>query len=252
MAGAIIRIPTRAAAFNAALEGLTRLNVALMGATNYPPLYSAGVRYKTEPREVWRHVADVLAEGWGDCEDLSAWRAAELRITGEDPGASVATYKSGARRYHAIVERSDGTIEDPSRELGMGRKKRAMDFIQRQPGLCGSVLGEDDDGDEPAEDVVTDPTPEVPDVTTDVQESASKGGWRAVARVPMAKGRALVTASSRSGSKEEATRKALNLASKALDSPYAKTLIPPQAQMALKVLRSKAGRRVGRFAKKFL
>jgi hypothetical protein len=46
-------VPARADAFEAALEGLTRLNEGLMqrGAA-IPPLYEAGVRYRDEKRDV--------------------------------------------------------------------------------------------------------------------------------------------------------------------------------------------------------
>src|SRR5262245_53395466 len=116
------RIPARAEAFSAALEGLTRLNESLMHRERVPPLYQAGVVYKDEPRDVWRHALDVAGEKWGDCEDLAAYRAAELRVSGEDPGAAVTVYQSGPNRYHAVVGRGDGTMEDPSRVLGMGQR----------------------------------------------------------------------------------------------------------------------------------
>jgi hypothetical protein len=120
---ATFRVPARADAFEAALEGLTRVNEGLMQRENIPTLYEAGVRYRDEPRDVWRHALDVAGEKWGDCEDLAAYRAAELRHTGEDPGAYVTTYQSGPARYHAVVARSGGLVEDPSRVLGMGQKK---------------------------------------------------------------------------------------------------------------------------------
>lgn len=87
-----------------------------------PLLYEAGVSYRDEPRDVWRHAIDVSTEGWGDCEDLAAYRAAELRFSGEDDAARVAVYQSGPGRYHAVVARGDGSIEDPSKVLGMGQK----------------------------------------------------------------------------------------------------------------------------------
>ncbi len=133
-----IRVPARADAFDAALEGLTRVNVGLMqrGDPAIPALYESGVRYRDEPRDVWRHAADVAAEHWGDCEDLSAYRAAELRVSGEDPDAHVTTYQSGPSRYHAVVARGDGTLEDPSRVLGMGAPK-----MRRHQSF--NVMGED-------------------------------------------------------------------------------------------------------------
>ncbi len=75
---------------------------------------SAYVAYSEKPRE-------------GDCKVLACWRAAELQIAGE---RAIAFPR--VRRYfdddigqwrnlaHILVRRGDGTIEDPSRDLGMG------------------------------------------------------------------------------------------------------------------------------------
>lgn len=263
MATATLQVPARSAAFDAALEGLTRLDETLLGEADYPPLYESGVRYRAEPREVWRHVGHVLAEGWGDCEDLAAWRAAELRVSGEDPDAAVGTYRSGARRYHAIVVRGDGSIEDPSRKLGMKGKKVMKDRdmpISACAGLADAVLGEDDDGDgDPASDyeadaaIGPDPTPDETDVTTDVKQTPN--GFRGVARVPLATGRALLTASSVKPTSEMATGAALKLATRALDSKAAQMLLPPQAKLALNLIKSPQARaiarRIGRLRKIF-
>lgn len=283
MATASLRIPSRPAAFDAALEGLTRVNEVLLGARDFPPLYTSGVRYKTEPREVWRHVGDVLAEKWGDCEDLAAWRAAELRVSGEDTGASVTTYQSGPRRYHAVVRRGDGTLEDPSKMLGM-KGGRKMDTLEGDPeslawcnGLADAVLGEDEDdgppddgGDGGGEDeeaapqayyapepqayIAPDPQPAERRVTTDARP-AKRGGFRGVARVPFKTGRALLTASSLKPTRALASKAALSLATRALNSPAAQALLPPQARLALNLIRSPAARsiarRIGRLRKIF-
>lgn len=102
------------------LEGLVRTNVWLMETNPLPPLYSSGVRYRREPRgsEEWTPAPRVFARRFGDCEDLAAWRAAELRRAGELDARAI-PIRSGARIWHAVVEREDGTIEDPSRALGM-------------------------------------------------------------------------------------------------------------------------------------
>jgi len=119
-AKAIFPIPVSAAAFAASIEGLVKLNLHILrGDGKFPPLYDSGVVYKREPADVWRDIRTVYKSGWGDCEDLAAIRVAQLRFTGEDEQAHVAVYQSGARKYHAIVARSDGTTEDPSRRLGM-------------------------------------------------------------------------------------------------------------------------------------
>ena len=84
---------------------------------------SAGrVRWKPEPPgdEHFDLSTTVAKRGWGDCDDLAPWRAAELRVTGQDPEAYSYVYPSGPHRWHAIVRRGDGSDEDPSRAAGMG------------------------------------------------------------------------------------------------------------------------------------
>lgn len=110
-----------ASALDAALEGLVGVAHSEIASGGIPPLYESGVVYRREPpgEERWSPPSAVLARGYGDCEDLASWRAAELRVTGEDPGARARVVRSGPRTWHAIVERADGSIEDPSRVLGM-------------------------------------------------------------------------------------------------------------------------------------
>jgi predicted transglutaminase-like cysteine proteinase len=55
--------------------------------------------------------------GHADCEDLAAWRAAELRRAGV--AAMAVAKRSGKKKFHAVVVFPDGTYEDPSRRLGM-------------------------------------------------------------------------------------------------------------------------------------
>jgi len=116
---ATIHVPTSAAFYEAAIEGLTRLNVEMLSVADFPPIYESGVGYRKEAEDTWRHADDVFCSGWGDCEDLAAWRAAELRVSGEDPAARVYVYRSGPLRFHAVVARGSGRIEDPSLILGM-------------------------------------------------------------------------------------------------------------------------------------
>jgi hypothetical protein len=87
-----------------------------------PALYRAGVRYREEPQgaERWRSIPWVLRAGWGDCEDLCCWRVAELRAAGERAFArSAFKRRAGGWLVHVFVERGNGTLEDPSRLLGM-------------------------------------------------------------------------------------------------------------------------------------
>lgn len=118
-----IDVPRTPETLEAVAEALTAVNFILMRALadnglEVPPLYSTGVVYRREPpgREWWETVLDVIRTGEGDCEDLSAFRAAELRYREGEP-ARVRIYRTPRRTYHAVVERADGTIEDPSRIL---------------------------------------------------------------------------------------------------------------------------------------
>lgn len=114
-------------ALDAALEGLVGLGVVELSqptvdGQGWPTLYTSGVQYQREGAgsERWLTPSQVIAAGVGDCEDLAAYRTSELRVTGEDPDARARVIRSGPRTWHAIVERGDGRLEDPSRVLGMG------------------------------------------------------------------------------------------------------------------------------------
>lgn len=143
-------IPDNPLALRQALEGLVRVNAAmLLGAwaagRPVPPLYMGGTRYKREPmgREWWQTVADNVAEREADCEDLATHLAAQYRVApvllfpellqafGVQPiisgvlyPARAVTKRTGPRTYHAIVEHPDGRIEDPSSALGMKVPRR--------------------------------------------------------------------------------------------------------------------------------
>jgi hypothetical protein len=83
-----------------------------------PPLYSSGVRYdRRDASERWQLPTETMARRRGDCEDLACWRAAELVLRGER--ARVGVRRTGPRVLHAVVVRGDGSIEDPSKRLGM-------------------------------------------------------------------------------------------------------------------------------------
>lgn len=107
-----------------------------------PPLYSSGVLYRREPRQVVKAerfcgIGEVLQQGWGDCDDLAPWRAAELSLRGIAArpvliDASHPTYRQIAgvgnqrvrRSWHVVVERlvpgiEELVYEDPSARLGM-------------------------------------------------------------------------------------------------------------------------------------
>lgn len=114
------------------LEALTEANVAILRTfgSRVPDLYRSGMRYRRESigQEDWCDIIELLRLGYGDCEDLSCWRAAELRVRHGDKGARA--FVRGPRRlpggvmmYHIQVQRGDGRIEDPSLLLGMGTNR---------------------------------------------------------------------------------------------------------------------------------
>jgi len=124
-----IQVPPSRPCLKAAVLGLVALNRAVLRSQNLPPLYQSGVTYRPEGlgRERWLRADEVFAEDHGDCEDLAAWRVAELQVAGE-LGASVDIERTGTRKYHAVVRRADGTREDPSRIL---RDQRPDEFMRK-------------------------------------------------------------------------------------------------------------------------
>jgi hypothetical protein len=89
-----------------------------------PPLYESGVRYEEEPigQEDWQDIPTSLKLGVADCEDLACWRAAELTVRHGIQAVPTFTWKvrpNGGYLYHIQVKYPDGSIEDPSRRLGM-------------------------------------------------------------------------------------------------------------------------------------
>jgi len=121
----------RKAALDAALESVTRTNTGLIRSGAVPPaagqIRAGRVRWRPEPPgdEHFDLPHTMLARGHGDCDDLAPWHAGSLRASGVDPGAIAIVKKSGPKRWHAVVQRSDGSIEDPSAHAGMHEYQRA-------------------------------------------------------------------------------------------------------------------------------
>lgn len=116
---------------NGALEAVTRLNEQLIRSGASPTsrqLIAQGAEWRPEPpgAERFDHGALIASRGHGDCDDWAPLHAATLRATGEDPGAKAIVRKSGEKRWHAIVQRTDGSIEDPSLAAGMPGKGEAV------------------------------------------------------------------------------------------------------------------------------
>lgn len=159
----------RKEALNHALEAVTIANAGMMRAGLAPkitPLIKAGrVKWRPEPPgdEHFDLASTVVGRGWGDCDDLAPAYAGQLRATGRDPEARAFVRRSGPTRWHALVRRGDGTVEDPSRAAGMGH----------------SVSG--DGGDRPS---IHHPMASEPRLCIAIRSSPNKRHWFARVDVP--------------------------------------------------------------------
>jgi hypothetical protein len=203
----MLGLPNRADMYAAALEGLVQVNgLVLDKRRDIPPIYNSGARWRIVPHNNWRRADEIVTEGWGDCEGLSSWRAAELRGTGEDPGARVGVYHTGPNKYHAIVIRGDDQIEDPSVLLGM-RVRPGMPITRHEMNLINgrwpvdvrkgghSVIIGDMDEDAPGGDFVEHPN----------------GDVSAQIKIPTADGKGIIATTSPSVNQAIATAKAANM-----------------------------------------
>lgn len=128
---AIPEAHVKAPVLNGALEAVTRLNEDLIKAGASPTshqLLEAGAIWKPEKPgdEHFDHGGIIAERGDGDCDDWAPLHAATLRVTGEDEGARAVVRKSGPKRWHATVIRSDGTEDDPSLAAGMPGPARSV------------------------------------------------------------------------------------------------------------------------------
>jgi len=132
---------------DAALESVTRLNEQLLESGQTPTahqLIEQGAQWRPEPpgQEHFDHGGILAQRGWGDCDDWAPLHAASLRKTKEDPGAKAEVVRSGPHTWHAIVKRSNGKIDDPSKAAGMGTNGHGIHGavlpLMNQP---GAVVG---------------------------------------------------------------------------------------------------------------
>jgi hypothetical protein len=95
-----------------------------------PRLYDSGVHYFHEGVvDEYFDIPECLNETIADCKSLAAWLSAEYRFRGVDLGARcckkfavIEDPDAGTLLlYHIQVQRSDGSIEDPSAVLGMNK-----------------------------------------------------------------------------------------------------------------------------------
>lgn len=104
------------------LDELLRASVAQRRA-GLPPLSQTSVRYQREPkrRERWQSAQRTYELGYGDCEDLATYLAADLIVAGIPAKVITKRVRPGLR--HALtLARVHGryTLIDPSRARGMG------------------------------------------------------------------------------------------------------------------------------------
>jgi hypothetical protein len=105
------------------LTALQMVDQEQLRSGRYPLLYRSGVTYQREPRgqEDWQTVSRAYRSKVADCEDLCAWRAGELVVSGEDQAARAVIKRVRPGLIHCLVLRGNGVLEDPSRLLGMGQ-----------------------------------------------------------------------------------------------------------------------------------
>ncbi len=101
------------------------LRMAKRRGKPFPSIYRSDVVFQREPNagkyERFDNLLTTIKRGWGDCDDLAAWRVAELREQGEPANFKIYwRLKNGRPKlFHVQVRRADGSVEDPARALGM-------------------------------------------------------------------------------------------------------------------------------------
>lgn len=111
------------------LESLVLADVLfLQDNPETPGVYEAGLQYQPEEigHDDWRDIPSVLDHSGGDCEDLACYRVAELRVRAGEACKPYVSWQivhskkyGNFTLYHIRVLRKDGSIEDPSKILGM-------------------------------------------------------------------------------------------------------------------------------------
>jgi hypothetical protein len=249
----VIGVPTSASMFTAAIEGLTSLDEAILRANpDLPRLAASGVVYSKADTDKWRTITDVLEGRNGpamaaDCEALGPWLAAERRVYDGDAAAQALIYPSGSNKFHCVVMRGDGTIEDPSVTLGMKAPPSLLEGYAfwnsqvapnvTQPGPGDSaVLGFDDDV---ACIGVFEDAGGGSEITFEVERTPE--GFRGRFRLPFIDGRALYGSTSTAASPEQAEQKATNvlgLVGSLWDDVAALVPGSSQAQAAIRIARN--------------
>lgn len=119
---AVLHAPQDTAIYLELVKCLVRVNRWCLTEWPFPPLLSSGVQYEAEfvGEELFQSTPALYLRGKGDCEDIVAARVAEYpQGTAEPEIRHVGFNETGGRALHLVVRRKDGSIEDPSRTLGM-------------------------------------------------------------------------------------------------------------------------------------
>lgn len=101
------------------------MNMAYLSHHEVPLLYKSGLKYEKDSADTFSDIPTILKAGVGDCEDLCAYRVAELRLFGEHRARCVALFQRNDNNrplpynIHILVMRKNGALEDPSKLLGM-------------------------------------------------------------------------------------------------------------------------------------
>ena len=83
--------------------------------------------------EIFRDIPVVLKKKRVDCDNLSAFRVAELRVGGVEAVPYIIWRETPrGTTYHALLRHPDGTSEDPSIILGMGGEQKAAERAEEQ------------------------------------------------------------------------------------------------------------------------
>ena len=119
-----IALGTTPAQVRAAVLGLAGVSLVQMQehaarGQRLPALYGGTIRYEREPadQERWQTAEETASRGYGDCEDLAAYRVAELQAQGVPATIKIRVVRPDL--WHVLVEHPNGQLEDPSARLGM-------------------------------------------------------------------------------------------------------------------------------------
>jgi hypothetical protein len=106
------------------LGSLTAINADYLAENpQFPLMYFSGVKYRHDKdADYWRDAARIREIGFGDCDNLSCWRAAELQVRFNINAIPVFMHRvkpDGTDLFHIVVQYPNLIVEDPSVALGM-------------------------------------------------------------------------------------------------------------------------------------